>query len=272
MFETANTALLLGKAVFYCTCMQNKSSTSLAIISILAILGVLVIAIDGSEENAARTPFGDKNIKQVQTKTTDQGVETPVEFGIKVENSIEYDGKEVKVEPKIVEPPVKTVVVAPSNSEQLSFEQKQINYANLKAAGLSDFVVKPKPFKGNLFDQFDMSVLSGLDVVEKSVVMTMDGQEKEVISAYEFNFKDKESVGEIYSFLKATIKSELGTTINETNKYGLASFYINFSEPVENAFLVVKMPENVYALSYPKVVTWGIDFQEIISKLLEGLI
>lgn len=251
----------MGRAVFYCTCMQNQSSTSLAIVSILAIFGVLIIAINGSEEVAIRKPFAGKVTQSVQiNKESDKVAE--------IDTSIEYDGKAVKLE-KIEKPLIETKT--PMESLE-SFDQKQINYANLKAAGLNDFVVKPKPFNGTLFDQFDLSVLNGLDVVEKSIILNIDGQEKELITAYEFNFKDKESVGEIYSFLKSSIKSELGTTVNETNKYGLASFYINFSEPVENAFLVVKMPENVYALSYPRVVTDGINFQEIISKLLEGLI
>ncbi|MCC7432993.1 hypothetical protein IT412_05735 [Candidatus Peregrinibacteria bacterium] len=242
--------------------MQNKSSTSLAIISILAIFGVLVIAINGSEEGAIRKPFANKINETVENLSKESPKKNEPEA------KIEYDGKTVKVEKKeIAEVEVETPV---QNID--SFDQKQINYANLKAAGLNNFVVKPKPFKGTFFDQFDLSVLNGLDVVEKSVVLNLNGQEKEMITAYEFNFKDKESVGEIYSFLKSSIKGELGTTINETNKYGLASFYINFSEPVENAFLVVKMPENVYALSYPRVVTDGINFQEIISKLLEGLI
>lgn len=248
--------------MFYYTRMQNKSSTSLAIISVLAIFGVLVIAINGSEEGAIRKPFANKTNEIVKNSSK----ESPKKN--EPETNIEYDGNSVKVEKKEI-----TEMVAETPVRNIdSFDQKQINYANLKTAGLNNFVVKPKPFKGTLFDQFDLSVLNGLDVVEKSVVLNLNGQEKEVITAYEFNFKDKESVGEIYSFLKSSIKGELGTTINETNKYGLASFYINFSEPVENAFLVVKMPENVYALSYPRVVTDGINFQEIISKLLEGLI
>lgn len=261
--------------MFYCRGMQSKSSTSLAIISILAILGVLVIAIDGTDEKPVRKPFS-KAKDQVAVNTSikskseqDKNLETETIQA----TEIEFNGKEITISEGVNKEKIEPEQNTPTENDfPLSFEEKQINYGNLKLAGLNDFVVKPKPFDGKLFDQFDMTVLTGLDVVKKSVIMAKNGQEEEVLTAYEFNFEDKESVSEIYAYLKATIKGELGTTINETNQFGLASFYINFSEPVENAFLVVKMPENVYALSYPKVVTMETDFHKVVSKLLEGLI
>ena len=115
-------------------------------------------------------------------------------------------------------------------------------------------------------------MLSYLDIVEKKVVQLNDGNEIEALRVYEFNFSDSIGSQEIYDFLKAKIKDELGVTVNESNQFGLQSFYINFHEPKDQAFLVVKTRSNVYALSYPKATAGDKTYFELVSKLLTELI
>jgi hypothetical protein len=115
-------------------------------------------------------------------------------------------------------------------------------------------------------------MLSYLDIVDKNVIQLLDGNEVQVLRVYEFNFSDSSSSQEIYDFLKAKIKDELGVTINESNQFGLSSFYVNFQEEKPDAFLVVKTRSNVYALSYPKDKDGKKTNFDLISRLLSELI
>jgi hypothetical protein len=153
-----------------------------------------------------------------------------------------------------------------------NFLVKNISSEILTKSGFKNIVVKPRPFNGMLFDQFDLAMLSYLNIVEKSVIYLDDGNETEVLKAYEFDFSDDLGAQEIYDFLKAKIKDKLGVTINQTNQFGLSSFYINFNTPLENVFLVVKTRTNVYALSYPKAKLNEISYFDLVSNLLKELI
>ncbi|MCC6643880.1 hypothetical protein IT411_03965 [Candidatus Peregrinibacteria bacterium] len=148
---------------------------------------------------------------------------------------------------------------------------KNVTSEMLVAAGYRNFTIQPKPYNGMLFDQFDLSGLGGTTALEKVVTENDQGYEKEVLRIFEFNQIDQDSANQFYEYLKARMKTELGLTINETNQFGLASFYLNFSEPKEYAFLVVKTKQNVYALSYPKAVSNGKTYFELTKKLLSGL-
>ena len=72
------------------------------------------------------------------------------------------------------------------------------------------------------------------------------------------------------SYLFYKYNNSFGVKVNETNDFGLSSFYANFTPPKENVFLVVKYPDSVYALSYPKSEKedLGLKYHDIIRKLL----
>lgn len=149
---------------------------------------------------------------------------------------------------------------------------KNVNDESLRMAGYSDFVIKPKPFDGKLFGTFDISMLGSLNIIEKNVIENRNGNEANVLSVYEFELGNKDTTQEIYDYLRAKIKDELGITINESNQFGLSSFYINFGVPSDSVFLVVKMRDNVYALSYPKAKYGNKDYFVLTSALLKELI
>ncbi len=264
--------------------MQSKSSTSLAITSILAILIVFFIAISDVENSPQRKPFPTEGAKAPET-TEEEKSASKIDAGnastqdsADTANSGKTDGQDatiltgsdLKSEDDTKAPPLPaSPATGTGDSKDMP---KNISSESLLRAGFTNIVIKPIPFTGQIFDQFDLSVLADLDIVEKQVVRLHEGNEVQVLRAYEFNFADEQSTAEIYDFLKAKFKDSLGVTINQTNQFGLGSFYINFGEPREQAFLVVKTRNNVYALSYPKAKVNGVDYFQPVSRLLEGLL
>jgi len=57
----------------------------------------------------------------------------------------------------------------------------------------------------------------------------------------------------IYNSLKNKASNASNSSINETNQFGKASFYMNDTIRPETAFLTVKFSSLVYSFSYPKV-------------------
>ncbi len=254
--------------------MHSKSSTALALISILSILIVLFIALSNVEDSPVRKPFPSAGADETEEQ---EPVETVGAFD--QDTSVEIVTAESKQENKLTDlvnnlvsdniPDPTTDETDPAETELLT---RNISNELLDKAGYRDFIVKPRPFDGQLFGLFDLNMLSYLDIVDKKITRIIDGNEVPVLRVYEFNFTDDASTQEIYDFLRAKIKDELGVTINETNQFGLSSFYINFQVPKDQAFLVVKTRTNVYALSYPKAKDGDLTYFELTSKLLSELI
>jgi len=289
-------ALLLSLPVVYYGCMNSKSSTALAFISVLAILMVLFIALSNVEEAPIRKPFASlaaengtqtsssntiapDNNPQASSGSADTGLPDvthtqPTTDSGKIITWIQPDdnnGAKPDQNAATENLPV-PAVAQPAPTKIPDSLLKNINSELLDKVGYKDIIVKPLPFDGKIFEQFDLSMLSYLDIVEKKVTQMVDGNEVEALQVYEFNFSEGIGTQEIYDFLKAKIKDELGVTINETNQFGLSSFYINFHDPKDRAFLVVKTRSNVYALSYPKAKDGDNTYFELVSKLLAELI
>jgi hypothetical protein len=278
--------------------MHDKSSTSLAIISVLSIVIVLFIAISNVEEAPVRKPFSTSQagsgaansgqaerilppfIEQKIDQTTD-----PDNFAIKFPDFVEgVMGGQTQTETpleahqaeeQLPVPELEPLAVEISPENRAAPEgglTGGINSEELTRAGYSDFVIKPRPFNGLLFDQFDVSMLSYLDVVDKRVLQMENGFENEVLHVYQFSFSESDGAREIYDYLKTDLKDELGVKLNETNQFGLGSFYVNFETPRDSVFLVVKTKYNVYALSYPKDDEDGDGNFKLVSSLLSELI
>jgi hypothetical protein len=280
--------------------MYSKSSTALAMISILSILIVLFIAISNVEDAPIRKPFPGVEAEQQINAGNDfdsgQTGQIGEDTGARSDEAADaeitvtktpagnllqtLDNFSNKLNPENgsgqnqKSGTTEEAVAASSASTDKSNALLSRNITNevLNKAGYRDFVVKPRPFDGMLFDRFDISMLSYLDIVDKKVIQLQDGNEVEVLWAYEFNFSDGAGAQEIYDFLKAKLKDELGVTVNETNQFGLSSFYVNFQEQQEHAFLVVKTRTNVYALSYPKAKDGNVSYFVLTSNLLSELL
>jgi hypothetical protein len=244
--------------------MPSKSSTFLAFVSVLTILAVVGVAINDSEKGKVRKPFPTPVVKNEKTVTVSDN-NTPKETAI-VENRVTIDNQGQIAYG--LDPQAKKEI----NSAQIL---KGINNETLRKAGFQNFVIKPRPFNGILFEKFDLSMLGEMNVSQKTITQLKAGNEMEILNTYEFNAQDKSTADELFELLKLKAKGELGVSINQTNQFGLASFFINLSEPQKNAFLVVKTTDNVYALSYPKATLDENgntdDFIKPVSELLKEL-
>lgn len=294
-FWYCSRTLLFVVAVFLYEYMQDKSSTSLAIISVLSIVIVLFIAIGNLEDAPVRKPFatgqavsqsksGEEEKPLPPFKQTDAEAPDPDSFVsnfpdfVESVAGLEDDPTEATAGPDTSMPvpaveqktadPQYADGSAPANAGALL---GGINSEQLSRAGYRDFFVRPRPFNGMLFDLFNVSMLSYLDVVDKRVVLMKGGYETEILAVYQFSFRETEGAGEIYEYLKSDLKDELAVTLNETNQFGLASFFINFDPPKKSVFLVVKTKYNVYALSYPKDDKEGDGNFQLVSSLLSEL-
>jgi len=298
--------------------MYSKSSTFLALTSILAILAVLSIAINDLQGGSVRRPFAtsgkdavdangkialpngwdsltgqgvspddkiiqdelkltpaDQNYFQLNSKTPDTAA-AKLNFG---DSSLPVKAPEKASPPLPISSSLNEIVAlspaATQNSRPASSTDllvKNVNDESLRMAGYNNFVIEPKPFVGKLFGSFDVSMLGSLNIIEKNVIENRNGNDVNVLSVDEFALGSKDTTQEIYDYLKAKIKDELGVTINETNQFGMSSFYVNLGTVTDSVFLVVKMRDNVYALSYPKAKYGNKDYLVLTTALLKELI
>lgn len=273
--------------------MYNKSSTSLAIISTLSILIVLFIAVSNVEDAPIRRPFptqgaDTEEIKEGQ-KTVFQEYNDDVppadsnfegNFSNFVDKVQEGNQESEEVEFGSTSPVLENIDIQPATSAEPTSGSTQgsegfsrtVNTELLTRAGFKNFFIKPRPFDGVLFETFDVSMLSYLNVLDRKIFQIIDGNEVEILRIYEFNLDDSDAADEIYTYLKTSLKEQLGVSVNETNQFGLSSFYINYQAPQTQAFLVVKTKGNVYALSYPKSDTDEIDYFKLVSNLVSELV
>ncbi|MGL5831052.1 MAG: hypothetical protein ACRCZE_02775 [Candidatus Altimarinota bacterium] len=279
---------------------MNRSSSFLAITSILAILLVASIAINNVEESSLRKPFPASaeageigkvsvfdSLKEEEGENSGDEAEEELIFtqeeidyfdsnfegleDVAMENS---GGQEVDTEDQgEVELVVEEEEAFPVQSGEA------INAELLRRVGFSNFILQKKPFEKKIFDEFDFAEFSSIEVGYYQVKERVFGNEKEILQVFHFAAADAAMTGEIYNLLKAGFTSELGVTINETNSFGLASFYINFEEPRASmsgkVFLVVKLKEGVYALSYPRGsvnLPEGDKYFQSVKNLLDELL
>ncbi len=252
--------------------MYSKSSTSLAFISILSIIIVFFLAIDNLNNKPIRKPF--------PTSGFDIGVEESEETqkedssGQETDNNVigfEFSGNQ-KIEIKEAKNNIKLVKLEHQELPANTIINKNINSELLYKVGFRDFIIKPIPFNNKLFNYFRLDSLEYLNIQEKEVHIISNLKKEFILNFYEFNTDESSQITEVYDFLKANIKDNLNVSVNETNQFGIASFFINFSEGSDYAFLVVKTRSNVYALSYPKDNSDGISYYELITKLFLDLI
>lgn len=273
----------------------------MALISVLSIMIVLFIAVSNVEEAPIRRPFptqgaefGDNMDKKESVfsrynSSGDKDQDTAADFEGNFSNFVEkvedsngsdHDSPEIEfgntvfdidTQFEIADPDTGNVVkpISTGRSGDLALG---INSELLDKAGFRNFFIKPRPFDGLLFESFDVSMLTYLNVLDRKIIQLIDGNEVEILRIYEFNLNDVDASDEIYTYLKTSLKDQLGVSVNETNQFGMGSFFINHQVPRNNAFLVVKTRGNVYALSYPKTDEGNINYFELVSNLFSELI
>ncbi len=129
----------------------------------------------------------------------------------------------------------------------VGMDQPFITTEQLAKAGLDTIILKPENFSGVLFEMIDLRDFKTIPVIEQT------GQaQDQLITFYEFHAHDAMLSQEIYSFIEEKAQGSIDYAINATNAYGEASFFVNDPQKPGFVFLVVKIRESVYAVSYQK--------------------
>lgn len=147
----------------------------------------------------------------------------------------------------------------PSNStQQVKKSAETLTTEVVKSAGFSDAELAIVPFKGILFESLDLRDFQSVPVFQYA--LTQDNRSLALFN--EFRADSHLMSQEVYGYLKERFSQVIGAVVNETNQFGENSFYINFLEKPNQAFLVVKLQNNVYALTYQK------EYHKLIKQLL----
>lgn len=124
-----------------------------------------------------------------------------------------------------------------------------LSFGLVQSAGFDDTALQRVPFNGILFETIDLRDFKSVDVITNNF---LEHNRTQIGTMNEFHAQSRDLADEIYTYLKEKSGKLIGASINETNTFGDRSFYLNFLEVKDNAFLVVKQGENVYALTYKK--------------------
>ncbi len=118
----------------------------------------------------------------------------------------------------------------------------------IKSAGFTGGYLESEPLDGRLFKTIDIS-----DLIDVEATKTNIRSELEILAkVYVFKVGIANSASEVYQTLKLKASQGLNITLNETNEFGSASFFMNDPVRSDTAFLTVRIAGLVYSFSYPK--------------------
>lgn len=143
--------------------------------------------------------------------------------------------EEQKVEEKKDEPVIEETV-EPSFLEALI---KDVNPA---------FTFKTEPFSGKVFQLLDISEVSLESAIQGNL---KNGEALEGV-IYELKALDEVMAAEIYQLIKQKTIEYNEISVNETNKYGDGSFYINHVQKPNEVFLTIRIKNKIYAFAYSR--------------------
>jgi len=140
--------------------------------------------------------------------------------------------------------------------------ESAITYAALTQAGFKNFSLQRVPFNGILFESIDLRDFKSVKVTVNNL---LENNRKRVATFYEFQAESGILAKEVYQYLREKCGKLIGASLNETGSFRESSFYVNYIERTDTAFLVVNAGENVYALTYLK------DLHSFVSNLISQI-
>ena len=147
---------------------------------------------------------------------------------------------------------------ATTSSSTKKKNNETLTTALVQSAGFSNTELTVVTFNGILFENLDLRDFKSVPIFQYALTH----QNQALASFYEFRADSHLMSQEVYAYLKERSAQVIGAVVNETNQFGENSFYINFLEKPDQAFLVVKLQNNVYALTYQK------EYHKLIKQLL----
>jgi hypothetical protein len=118
----------------------------------------------------------------------------------------------------------------------------------IRSAGFSGASLEEEAHNGFLYKTIFIDDLYDVEVVKYSV-KTADTI---LAKVYIFKIGASADVHQVYEVLKIRASEGLDITVNETNEFGVNSFFMNDSGRSNAAFLTVRMGSLIYGFSYPK--------------------
>ncbi len=271
---------------------MDKSSTFLALLSIISILAITSIAITDIDSAPVRQPFpASEASESVGANTMQESEEIKAKIAEETSNTaepevikneldateaVDFRSLDFSTEDNFGE-----IITAEQREAPYKFENTAVNTIDdkfnedsvftterLRQAGIARPIIQPKPFNGVLFDELEIETLTSFDITQLKILNKDGGNEVKILDVYVLDMIGEEMASEIYDLIKVKFKALLGVDVNETNDYGMKSFYINYTPSKTNVFLVVKFEESVYALSYPRDDELGVNMHDIVKNLL----
>lgn len=124
-----------------------------------------------------------------------------------------------------------------------------ISFALIERVGFRNIVLQRIPFNGIMFELVDMRDFRSVPVIRHNL---LQNNREQVAEFYEMHAESQLLANEIFLLIREKALSSIEAGINETNEFGDGSYYINYSNRPETAFLVVKIRESVYSFVYKK--------------------
>lgn len=123
-----------------------------------------------------------------------------------------------------------------------------IREEQVKAAGFARGYLEEEPHSGYLYktvyiDDLSDTALRKFMIRDASLLYA---------KVYVFSPGPKVNLDQLYNVLMNRSAEGLHNEVNETNQFGLASFYMNDASRLNTAFLTVKFDDLIYGISYPK--------------------
>lgn len=138
---------------------------------------------------------------------------------------------------------------ADEDVSEASQVKAEISFGLIGLSGFQNVTLQRVPFSGILFERIDLRDFQSVPVVQQNL---LQNNKERIAMMYEFHGDNELLANEVYLYIKEKARAGLNVGVNETDDYGDGSFYVNYTDISGSAFLVVKIRESVYALTYEK--------------------
>jgi len=118
----------------------------------------------------------------------------------------------------------------------------------VKSAGFVNATIQNEATDDMLFKTIYVGDLTDIEMTKYAIM----NKEKPMVKVYVFTVGPNSDIANVYTALKTRAAEGVDSEVNETNSYGVASFYLNDSKRQSTAFLVVEFSNLIYGFSYPK--------------------
>jgi hypothetical protein len=143
-----------------------------------------------------------------------------------------------------------------SKATSVSLREEQ-----LVSAGFVDAYIEDEDHGNKLFKTIPVGDLLNVNIDKKSV----RSAESLMVKVYAFQFGFNADIDQAYQLIVGRAGQQVAVDINETNEFGQASFFMNDARREDIAFLTIKLPQTIYAFSYPK------DYHQQVKNLIQLL-